>query len=220
VSSQAANPPERQATCLWRARPDRGRLASGGGFAARPASRLLFSNRWLTILTATNTAVHAKISVRPLISRTIDYSCERRRNPTPKRETSSAPIRKRISSAASCAWQICRRAPWIASAAMNTCCGGKRDRLWLRWSRCGTASDSRAVQPFHFRSGGASLVPCPKRSGDHSRGQRSTSICRTFATIFSALYRFLRHSRPLDEQFFELDGTANHFSSLTIYRSR
>jgi hypothetical protein len=150
VSSQAANPPERQATCLWRARPDRGRLASGGGFAARPASRLLFSNRWLTILTATNTAVHAKISVRPLISRTIDYSCERRRNPTPKRETSSAPIRKRISSAASCAWQICRRAPWIASAAMNTCCGGKRDRLWLRWSRCGTASDSRAVQPFHF----------------------------------------------------------------------
>jgi hypothetical protein len=100
VSSQAANPPERQATCLWRARPDRGRLASGGGFAARPASRLLFSNRWLTILTATNTAVHAKISVRPLISRTIDYSCERRRNPTPKRETSSAPIRKRISSAA------------------------------------------------------------------------------------------------------------------------
>ena len=34
------------------------------------------------------------------------------------------------------------------------------------------ASDSRAAQPFHFHSGGASPAPCPKSSGDHSRGQR------------------------------------------------
>ena len=91
---------------------------------------------------------------------------------TPRRETSSAPIRKRISRTASCAWQICRLSPSIASAATNTCCGGKRDRLCLRWSRYGAASDSRAVQPFHFRSGGASPAPCPKSSGEHSRGQR------------------------------------------------
>jgi hypothetical protein len=63
-------------------------------------------------------------------------------------------------------------------------------------------------------------VPCPKSSGDYSRGQRNTSIYRTFATIFSALYRFRGIAVLLDEQFFELDGTANHFSSLTIYRSR
>jgi hypothetical protein len=82
--------------------------------------------------------------------------------------------------------------PWIASAAMNTCSGGKRDRLCLRWSRCGTASDSRAVQSFHFGSGGASPVPCPKSSGDHTREvnaahrsagllQQSSQPCIVFA---------------------------------------
>ena len=38
--------------------------------------------------------------------------------------------------------------PWIASAATNTCCGGKRDRLCLRWSRYDAASDSRPAHPF------------------------------------------------------------------------
>ena len=124
-------------------------------------------------LASTNTGFHARTSVRPQISRSaIDYSWERYTNLTRRRETSSAPIRKRISRTASCAWQICRLAPSIASAATNTCCGGKRDRLCLRWSCCGAASDRRAVQPFHFRSGGASPAPCPKSSGDHSRGQR------------------------------------------------
>ena len=79
---------------------------------------------------------------------------------------------KRISPTASCAWQICRLAPWIASAATNTCCGGKRDRLCLRWSRCGAASERRSAQPFHSRSGDASPAPCRKNSGDHSRAQR------------------------------------------------
>jgi hypothetical protein len=46
-------------------------------------------------------------------------------------------------------------------------------RLCLRWSRCGAASDSRADQPFHFRSGGANPAPCQKSSGNHSQGQRS-----------------------------------------------
>ena len=92
-------------------------------------------------------------------------------NPTPRRQTSSAPIRKRISPTASCVWQIYRLAPSIASAATNTCCGGKRDRLCFRWSRWSAASERRAVQPFHSRSGGASPVPCPKSSGEHLRGQ-------------------------------------------------
>ena len=88
---------------------------------------------------------------------------------------------KTLSPAASCAWQICRLAPSIASAATNTCCGGKRDRLCLRWSCCGAASERRAAQPFHFRFGGASPAPCPKSSGDYLRGQRSTSNCQRFA---------------------------------------
>jgi hypothetical protein len=84
---------------------------------------------------------------------------------------------KRISPTASCAWQMCRLALSIASAATNTCCGGKRDRLCLRWSRYSAASERRPAQPFHFRSGGANPAPCRKNSGDHSRGQRSTSTC-------------------------------------------
>ena len=70
------------------------------------------------------------------------------------------------------AWQNCRPAPSIASAATNTCCGGKRDRLCLRWSRCDAASDSRTAHPFLSRSGDASPAPCPKSSGDHSLDQR------------------------------------------------
>ena len=59
----------------------------------------------------------------------------------------------------------------IASLATNTCCGDKRGRLCLRWSRCGAASDSRPARPFHSRSGGASPAPRPKNPCDHSRGQ-------------------------------------------------
>jgi hypothetical protein len=61
-------------------------------------------------------------------------------------------------------------------AATNTCCGGKHDRLCLRWSHCGAASDSRTVQPFHSRSGGANPMPCPTSSGDRSRGQRNHKL--------------------------------------------
>jgi hypothetical protein len=136
--------------------------------------------------------------VRPQISQSaIDYSWERYRNPTPPRETSSVPIRKRISPTASCAWQICRRAPSIVSAATNTCCGGKRDRLCLRWSRCGAASDSRAVQPFHSRSGGASPARCPKSSGDHSRSQRRARRL--------LLWR-LRRTTLIETNLFQLQG--------------
>jgi hypothetical protein len=39
------------------------------------------------------------------------------------------------------------------SAGTNTCCGGKRDKLCLRWSRCDAAGDTQAVQHFHVRSG-------------------------------------------------------------------
>ena len=54
-----------------------------GGFAARPASRLLFSNRRLRILASTNAGLHARTSVGPQISRSaIDHCCERYRNPT------------------------------------------------------------------------------------------------------------------------------------------
>ena len=49
----------------------------------------------------------------------------------------------------------CRLAPSIASAATNIRCGGKPDRLCLRWSCCGAASERRAAQPFHSRSGHA-----------------------------------------------------------------
>src|SRR5450756_757182 len=63
-------------------------------------------------------------------------------------------------------------ARWIASAATNICCGGKRDRLCLRWSRCGAASERRAAQPFHFRSDDARPALCLKSSDNHSRGQR------------------------------------------------
>jgi len=79
---------------------------------------------------------------------------------------------KKISRKASCAWLLSRPSPLTALAATNTCCGGNRARLCLRWSRCGAASNSRAAQPFHFRSGDASPVPSPKSSDDHSRGQR------------------------------------------------
>ena len=72
--------------------------------------------------------------------------------------------------------QICRPAPSIASAAANTCCGGKRDRLCLRWSRCGAASNSRVAQPFHSRSGGASPAISPKSSGGDPRSQRRAPI--------------------------------------------
>src|SRR5262249_21634554 len=41
--------------------------------------------------------------------------------------------------------------PNDGSAATNTCSGGKRDKLCLRWSRYGAAGDNRAAQPFHFR---------------------------------------------------------------------
>ena len=50
------------------------------------------------------------------------------RNLTRRRETSSAPIRKRISETASCAWPRCRPSLWIVSAVTSICCGGKRDR--------------------------------------------------------------------------------------------
>ena len=77
--------------------------------------------------------LHARTSVGPQISRSeIDHCCERYRNPTLRRETRSALMRRRISWTASCAWQICRLAPSIASVATNTCCGGKLDRLCLR----------------------------------------------------------------------------------------
>src|ERR1035437_6161664 len=49
---------------------------------------------------------------------------------------------------------------------------GKHDRFYLRWSRCGAASERRAAQPFHSRSGDATPAPYPKSSGDHLRGQR------------------------------------------------
>ena len=58
-----------------------------------------------------------------------------------------------ISPTASCAWPLCRLSPLIASAVTSICSGGKRDRLCLRWSRCGVAGDSQAVQHFHSRSG-------------------------------------------------------------------
>lgn len=87
-----------------------------------------------------NIGFYARTLVGPQISRSaIDYSWE---NPTPRVEMNSAPILKKILPTASCAWQICRLAPSIASAAMNTLCGGKRDRLCLRSSRCGAASES------------------------------------------------------------------------------
>jgi hypothetical protein len=80
---------------------------------------------------------------------------------------------------------------------MNTCCGGKHDRLCLRWSRCGAASDSRAVQPFHSRSGDASPAPCQKSSGEHSRGQ-----CRTRRSL---LWR-LRRTTLIETNLFQLRG--------------
>jgi hypothetical protein len=108
----------------------------------------------------------------PLISCRCNSPSLKRPDLTPRRETRSAPIRKRILPTASCAWQICQPARSIASAATNTCCGGKHDRLCLRWSRCAAASERRAAQPFHSRSGDASPAPCPKSSGDHPRSQR------------------------------------------------
>jgi hypothetical protein len=94
---------------------------------------------------------------------------------TPRRQTTSAPRRIGISPTASCAWPICRLVPSSASAATSTCCGGKRDRLCSRWSHCSAANDSRSVQPFHSRFGGANPMPCPTSSDDHSQGQRRTS---------------------------------------------
>jgi hypothetical protein len=63
---------------------------------------------------------------------------------------------KKISETASSAWQNCRLSPLTASAVTSICCGGKPVRLCLRLSHCGTASDSRTAQLFHFRPGGAS----------------------------------------------------------------
>ena len=71
-------------------------------------------------------------------------------------ETSSVSMQKKISRKASCAWLLSRPSPLTALAATNTCCGGNRARLCLRWSRCGAASNSRAAQAFNSRSGGAS----------------------------------------------------------------
>ena len=88
------------------------------------------------------------------ISRSLGYYFwERQRNATPRKEMSSAPTQIPLSRTASCASQICRLSPSIASAATNTCCGAKRDKLCLRWSRYGVAGDSRAGQPCHFRPG-------------------------------------------------------------------
>ena len=83
----------------------------------------------------------------------------------PQQQKSVVSIRKKISLTASCVWPLYRLSRWNASAATNTCCGGKHDRLCLHWNRCGAASDSQSAQPFHSRSGDASPVPCPKSSG-------------------------------------------------------
>jgi hypothetical protein len=103
---------------------------------------------------ANSTGFHAKTSVRLQISRSAgDYFWGRQTNPPPRREMSPAPILKWISWTASCASPICRLSPLIVSAATNTCCGGKRGKLCLHWSRYGAADDSRADQPFHFGCG-------------------------------------------------------------------
>jgi hypothetical protein len=62
--------------------------------AAQPASRPLSSNQRLRIL-ATNTGFHARTSVElQIVQSTIDYTSER--NPMPRMEMNSAPIRKKI----------------------------------------------------------------------------------------------------------------------------
>jgi hypothetical protein len=119
------------------------------------------------------TGFHARTSVSLQISPNAgDYFWGQQTNPRPRGEMSLAPIQKRISRTAFCASQICRLSPWIVSAAANTCCGGKRGKLYLRWSRYGAAIDSRTVQPFRSRSGGASPAISPKSSGDDPRSQR------------------------------------------------
>jgi hypothetical protein len=57
---------------------------------------------------------------------------------------------------------------------MNTCCGGKPARLCLRWSRCGAASDSRAVQAFHFPSGGVS--PATASRNDDAKNIKNVDV--------------------------------------------
>jgi hypothetical protein len=96
----------------------------------------------------------------PLISCRCNSPSLKRPDLTPRRETRSAPIRKRILPNASCAWQICRLARWIASAATNTRCGGKRDRSCLRWSRCGPASRYNSLRA---NGSGTSASPAAHR---------------------------------------------------------
>ena len=120
----------------------------------------------------------------------------RQTNPPSRRKMNSVPIQKRVSRTASCASQICRLSPSIVSAATNTRCGGKRDRLCLRWSRCGAASDSRAVQPFHSRFGDVIPALCSNSSGDsvllrrgHHRQLHSSSAMRWPGAKISILIR-------------------------------
>ena len=142
-------------------------------------------------LASTNTDFHASTSVGPQISPSaIDYCWERYRNPTP-RETSSAPIRKRISRTASCAWQVCRLARWIASAATNTCCGGKRDRFVYAWV---VAAPQTSAGPFNL----SILVPAARTRRLVRRVQVTTreGQRRARRSLLWRLSDFIRMIRP------------------------
>jgi hypothetical protein len=118
------------------------------------------------------------------------YACHRLEKPLTqtngnvgtRRSTQSGTILN-FASAASARPQL-RPSPSIASAAMNTCCGGRRDSLCLRWSRCGVASASRSDQPLHSRSGGANPAHGSKMSGDHDT---STSSALTILLAMASL---------------------------------